>query len=107
MTDAPNVQVPSWTQGKGERWLRIFDFARHSIRHYRTTFKLTEGSDAYVLKDLAKFCRARPTDSVFHPDEKMTYVLIGRHEVYERIMQRLNLSPQQLADILAGPNPET
>ena len=94
--------MPAWLKGRGERWLKIYEWTRHHIRHYRTTFNIKEGSDRAVLRDLAKFCRGRPTDTVWHPDQRKTDVLIGRHEVWEHIMQRTHLEPQELADLLAG-----
>jgi len=53
-----------------------------------------------VLKDLARFCRARET--TVHPDEKMTYVLEGRREVWLRIQKHLQLSDEQLWNLLGG-----
>lgn len=48
----------------------------------------------FVLDDLKRFCRANR--SVYENDEKMTYILIGRHEVFLRIAQHLNMHPEQL-----------
>lgn len=53
-----------------------------------------------VLKDLARFCRARET--TVHPDDRMTYVLEGRREVWLRIQQHLRLSDEELWDLLGG-----
>lgn len=48
----------------------------------------------FVLKDLAKFCRA--TESTFHPDPRVHAMLEGRKEVWLRISKHLNLSTEQL-----------
>lgn len=48
----------------------------------------------FVLDDLKRFCRANR--SVFESDQRMTDVMIGRHEVFLRICQHLNMHPEQL-----------
>lgn len=47
-----------------------------------------------VLADLARFCRANKT--TFHTDARAHAVLEGRREVWLRIQEYLNLSPEQL-----------
>ena len=53
-----------------------------------------------VLEDLAAFCRAR--ESVFHPDSRVTDVMIGRREVWDRIRDHLNLSDEELYSLATG-----
>ena len=68
-------------------------------RHaYRTTFKgpLSE----VVLKDLSRFCRAH--ESTFQPDARAHAVAEGRREVWLRIQNHLQLSPDQLWELYSG-----
>lgn len=61
---------------------------------YQRVF-LKKGVDTdRVLDDLAKFCRANQT--TFHADRRLSDVLIGRREVYLRVIQHLKLSDDQL-----------
>ena len=48
----------------------------------------------FVLDDLKKFCRANRT--TFDPDQRMSDILIGRREVFLRIVQNLKMDPEQL-----------
>lgn len=66
--------------------------------HYRQTFRSPPGEA--VLKDLAKFCRANKT--TFHEDPRAHAVLEGRREVWLRISQHLNMSPDELWDLYDG-----
>ncbi len=66
---------------------------------YQQTFD-GHGAPRQVLIDLARFCRA--TESVFHPNESMKNVLIGRNEVWLRIQQHLNLSSEELFQLQEG-----
>jgi hypothetical protein len=68
---------------------------------YRQTFKgpLAE----VVLRDLAKFCRAnQPT---FHADPRAHALIEGRREVWLRLQNYLQLTPDQLWE-LYGKQPE-
>jgi len=47
-----------------------------------------------VLDDLVKFSHFG--DTAFHPDQRMTDVLIGRQEMLHRILDYANLSPDEL-----------
>jgi hypothetical protein len=55
-----------------------------------------------VLDDLATFCRANET-CVIPGDRDRTYVLEGRREVYLRIRDHLELSPEQLLERYTRP----
>lgn len=78
-----------------------FDFLRRRKRSYQLMFpKTCFGSPA--MKDLMKFCRFGKT--VFHEDERMTFVLLGRQEVMTRIIQHLNLPTEELYAMFGGPD---
>ena len=47
-----------------------------------------------VLEDLAWFCRADQT--TFHPDPRVHALMEGRREVWLRIKEYLDLSPEDL-----------
>lgn len=73
--------------------------ALHERRHaYQKVFAGPLGEK--VLKDLARFCRAHETTG--HVDPRMAAVLDGRREVWLRIQQHLQLSPQQLWSLYSG-----
>lgn len=65
---------------------------------YRATFKgpLAET----VLKDLARFCRAH--ESTFNEDARAHAVAEGRREVWLRIQNHLQLTPEQLWSLYSG-----
>lgn len=65
---------------------------------YRRTFA-APGADA-ALADLAHFCRARRAPFVAG-DAMATGVLIGRQEVFHRIARYLNLSEQEVWDLMS------
>jgi hypothetical protein len=67
---------------------------------YQQTFNKESVAVQRVLKDLAKFCRANIT--TFHPDSRMHAHLEGRREVWLRITQHLQLTPEELLKILGG-----
>lgn len=64
-------------------------------RAYLLAFNTPAGQA--VLQDLAPFCRARESCVVLG-DRDRTYVLEGRREVYLRIMDYLELTPEQLVE---------
>ena len=65
---------------------------------YQQTFKGPLGQE--VLKDLAKFCRAN--DTTFHEDPRAHALAEGRREVWLRVQQHLNLTPEQLWALYDG-----
>ena len=77
------------------------DFFRNKSRAYKLTFGNPAGSE--VLEDLALFCRANET--CFHPDPRMHAVAEGRREVWLRIQQHLNMTPDQLFDFFTRDKP--
>jgi hypothetical protein len=79
-----------WTE-----YQRSVDFLRLRKRAYETAFP--DQKTNTVLKDLAEFCRAN--QSCFHADARLHAVAEGRREVWLRIMNHLNLQPDELYDI--------
>jgi hypothetical protein len=79
---------------------KAWDFIRGRKTAYQLVFNRTSPAVSVVLADLSNFCRAN--GSVFHPDQRMTDVLIGRQEVFRRIQDHLNLSSQDLYRLAAG-----
>jgi hypothetical protein len=67
---------------------------------YQQTFNVENVFARKVLKDLSIFCRANAT--TFHPDARMHAELEGRREVWLRIQQHIQLTPDQLLKILEG-----
>lgn len=67
---------------------------------YRIVFAPEGEMTKVVLADLAKFCRA--TSSTFHSDTHVAARLDGRREVWLRITQHLNLTPDELYRLLSG-----
>jgi hypothetical protein len=53
-----------------------------------------EAACQIVREDLMQFCHANETP--YHPDVNKTHILIGRLEVWHRIANYLNLSPETL-----------
>lgn len=71
---------------------RIRDFLSKRRGAYARLFDRSNdplGDKAVVLDDLMKFCRFG--ESVYHADQRMTDVLIGRQEVLHRILDHANL----------------
>lgn len=55
-----------------------------------------------VIEDLKRFCRAEL--STFHPDARMHAVIEGRREVWLRISDHINLSPEELQEKYLRPS---
>lgn len=64
-------------------------------RAYQLVFSTPAGEA--VLADMSPFCRARET-CVVPGDRDRTWVLEGRREVYLRIRDYLELTPEQLVE---------
>jgi hypothetical protein len=60
---------------------------------YQLTFDTESESVKTVLRDLAKFCRANK--SCFHADPRIHAVIEGRREVFLRIIEHLNMTPDE------------
>jgi len=80
--------------------LGLLDFFKFRKRDYRLTFAPEAGQN--VLADLAVFCRAAET--CYHDDPRKHAVLEGRREVWLRIQNHLNLTPEQLYVLYARRN---
>lgn len=73
------------------------NFLMDRKRAYQFTFKKEDVAAKAVLKDLAKFCRANK--STFHKDPRAHAILEGRREVWLRIENYLNLTPDELWEL--------
>jgi hypothetical protein len=74
-------------------------------RAFQLAFSATNPADVIVLEDLAKFCRA--TESCVVPgNHDKTLVLEGRREVWLRIQEYINLTPDQLYVLKTGNSAE-
>lgn len=69
------------------------DFFRSRKTAYQFVFNKEDKAVEIVLKDLVKFCRANKT--CFNADVRIHANLEGRREVFLRIMEHLNLSPDE------------
>lgn len=83
-----------------ELYHRILDVLRLRGRHYRLLFNMQKGEARAVLADLSRFCHMNET--AYNPDDRKTYVLIGRQEVFLRIQHHLKLQPDELYALLDG-----
>ena len=74
----------------------------HQLVAKKRDFQLALRSPAgqSVLADLAAYCRANET--VARPTQDETYILIGRREVWLRIQEYLQLTPEELFAIKTG-----
>ena len=70
----------------------VLDLFRTRRQAYAATFERPEARE--VLDDLVKFCRLG--ESVYHKDQRMTDVMIGRQEVLHRILDYANLDVEAL-----------
>jgi hypothetical protein len=56
-----------------------------------------------MIADLARFCRA--TSDITGTTDRETYILIGRRQVWLRIMEHHYLSPEELYDLYSRYKP--
>lgn len=83
----------------------VVEFLFQRKRSYQLTFQEAQPANLEVLRDLAKFCRANES-CVVPGDRDKTMLLEGRREVWLRIQQHLNLTPEQLFDLYGGNVPK-
>lgn len=83
-----------------EYYQRLIDKLRLRSRAYRVVFNPALGETKVVLKDICKFAHLH--DTPYQPDEKLTYVMIGRQEMAQRIIRHLQLQPDALYALLDG-----
>ena len=88
-----------------EAFRKTIEFLGGRANSYRLTFSRTSPAARIVLADLAKFCRANET--CFHADPRLHAVVEGRREVWLRIQQHLNLTPEELAELYRVRTTET
>jgi hypothetical protein len=86
----------------GDQLRNVRDRTLVFLKDRSTAYRLAFGSPAgqLVLDDLAQFCHANK--SVWNENRRLTDVAIGHHEVFLRILQHLNLSPDQLLTLYNG-----
>jgi len=78
------------------------EFMRQRKAAYQLAFSAPSG--AAVLEDLEKFCRARRT--CFHADPRIHAALEGRREVYLRIKEHLDMTPEEMLEHYGAVLPE-
>ncbi len=76
---------------------KIKELFRSRKLSYQMTFQKSSPYAQHVLRDLAKFCRAH--DSTFTTDDRTTYMLEGRREVWLRLQNHLNLTLDEIYDL--------
>lgn len=79
---------------------KIKTFVQHISKRHTAYIRVFERKSPYVetvLIDLAKFCRAH--DSTFHKDPRIHAVLEGRREVWLRIQEYLQMTPDEIYDL--------
>jgi hypothetical protein len=75
----------------------LIDKLRQRKRNYAAAF--AHGAPGHsALVDLATFCRAYGSDVVIG-DHDRTLVLAGRREAFWRIVDHLNLQPEELVNV--------
>lgn len=84
---------------------KAFGYLRNRQMSYQLTFQINQPANVSVLMDLAIYCRACES-CVVPGDPVKTAVLEGRREVWLRIQQHLNLTPEQLFAIYGGNIPK-
>lgn len=82
----------------GDEIRATLEFLGRRSKSYYLVFRSPQGAE--VLKDLAKFCRAIEPCWGATPED--TARLVGRNEVWCRIMQHLKLTPEELYDVYGG-----
>jgi hypothetical protein len=92
MIEAENAPEPTLTD-----YGRAVELLRQRKAAYQLTFGGPHGED--VLKDLLPFCRGVTT--CFHPDARIHAALEGRREVWLRIRNHLDRTPEELVEIYA------
>lgn len=83
---------------------KTLEYLRGRKLAYNLVFRMDQPADQEVLRDLAWFCRANESCAVPGNHDK-TMILEGRREVFLRIQQHINLTPEQLFDLYSGPRP--
>jgi hypothetical protein len=78
-----------------EQVRRVLMRRRHA---YNVTFRAPLAQE--VLRDLARFCRAH--ESTFNTDARAHAMAEGRREVWLRIQNHLNLTPDELWELYSG-----
>lgn len=86
-----------------EQWValqRALDFLRLRKRAYGLTFQ--KGMQNEAIKDMAKF--AHIGKAAYNKDQRLNDILIGRQEMFFRVVDHLKLSPEELYDLYHKPS---
>ena len=78
---------------------KLIQFFTSRKTSYQFTFNPENRYNNAVMKDLAKFCRANET--TYQNDPRLHAVLEGRREVWLRIQNYLDLTPEELMKLYA------
>lgn len=80
-----------------EAWRKLVARLHGRKANYQFCFGSPAGKE--VAKDLARFCRA--SETTMHPtqDARVHAMLEGRRQVWLRIHQHMNYSPEELAAV--------
>lgn len=73
---------------------KIIEFLQARQQAYRLVFDPENEFVKTVMGDLENFCRAK--QSTFHTDARVHALVEGRREVYLRIKEYMDLTPEQL-----------
>ena len=79
---------------------KAIDFLRLRKRAYMLTFP--KGVHNEALKDMAKF--AHIGKPCYHPNQRLNDILIGRQEMFFRVVNHLKLNPEELYDLYHKPS---
>ena len=77
------------------------EFLRGRRNNYKFVFSRNNPAAMAVLEDLTKFCRGAESAAV-PGDHDRTMMLLGRQEVFLRITQHMNLTPEELFQLYTG-----
>lgn len=75
----------------------VKDLLSNRAYAYKAVFRKDDRYAAFVLRDLAKFCRAHA--STFAADPRAHAAMEGRREVWLRIQEHLHLDDNELMSI--------
>jgi hypothetical protein len=89
-----------WISEKYKQAMRTLDFVGARQRSY--SMALNAPAAKLMLADLAKFCRATVPPAGKTTEE--TWRLIGRNEVWCRMMEHIHLGPREMYKLYGGPS---
>lgn len=79
---------------------KLVEFLERRRQAYARVFKGAHPDDlTVVMDDLKRFCRGGQTP--WHDSERVHCLITGRHEVYTRITNHVNMTIDELFDLYA------